>query len=210
MSFDAEKAAHMSAYLLFQAGGTMKHMKLIKLLYLAEREGLRRCGWFMSNDVLFSLPHGLILYDTLNLINRDIDNSETWNQLISERKPDYTVSLERDIELEELDELSIADVEVLEDTWQKFGAKDEFWLSEYMQNPENCPEWENPGKSSKPVSLNTVLISVGFSPEDARGILERMRDYGYIDDSSVPKPKPISLNKLLTSVGFPKLKQKAS
>lgn len=210
MSFDAKKAAHMSAYLLFQADGKMNYMKLVKLLYLAERESLRRYGWFMSNDVLFSLPHGLILSDTLNLINRDIDNSETWNQLISEKKPDYTVSLERDIQLKDLGELSVADVEILDDIWEKFGTKDEFWLSEYMHNPKNCPEWEDPGKSSKRVSLNTVLISVGFSPEDARGILERMRDYGHIDDSSVPKSKPISLNKLLTSVGFPKLKQKAS
>jgi len=181
MSFDAKKAAHMSAYLLFQAGGTMSHMKLIKLLYLAERESLRRCGWFMSNDVLVSLPHGPILSNTLYLINGDIDNSETWNQLISD-KTDHTISLKRDIQLEELDELSIADVEVLEDTWQKFGNKDQWELRDYTHDPKNCPEWENPGKGSKPISLKTLLASVDFSPDEVKGILERMRDFGHIDD----------------------------
>ncbi|MDD9841237.1 MAG: Panacea domain-containing protein, partial [Alphaproteobacteria bacterium] len=138
MSFDAKKAAHMSAYLLFQAGGAMNHMKLIKLLYLAERENLRRCGWFMSDDFLVSMPHGPVLSNTLYLINRDIDNSETWNQLISE-KINHTISLKRDIQLKDLDELSVSDVEILEDTWQKFGTKTQWELRDYTHDPKNCP-----------------------------------------------------------------------
>ena len=42
--FDERKAAQAAAHLLHRHGGPMPYIKLIKLLYLADRRGLRRDG----------------------------------------------------------------------------------------------------------------------------------------------------------------------
>jgi hypothetical protein len=42
MAFDEKKATEVAAFLLKMRGGKMSYLKLIKLLYLADRESLSR------------------------------------------------------------------------------------------------------------------------------------------------------------------------
>ncbi|MDW1026734.1 Panacea domain-containing protein [Mannheimia haemolytica] len=48
--FDELKIAQATAYLLHKAGGTMEHIKVMKLLYLADRLSWQRYGYSISND----------------------------------------------------------------------------------------------------------------------------------------------------------------
>jgi len=47
----------------------MNYLKLMKLLYLADRESMRRNGRPISGDRYVSMDHGPVLSQTLNLIN---------------------------------------------------------------------------------------------------------------------------------------------
>jgi hypothetical protein len=64
-----DKATQAAARLLKLRGGAMSHLKLIKLLYLAERASLVRLGRPLTDDSCASLPHGPVLSATLDRIN---------------------------------------------------------------------------------------------------------------------------------------------
>jgi uncharacterized phage-associated protein len=50
LSFDESKATEAAAFLLSRSDQTMNYMKLIKLLYLTDREALIRWGRPISTD----------------------------------------------------------------------------------------------------------------------------------------------------------------
>ena len=50
--FNEKRTAQAAAFLLHQAGGRLPLLKLMKLLYLAERESLRLYGEPISGDKL--------------------------------------------------------------------------------------------------------------------------------------------------------------
>ncbi len=55
MRFNERKATQAAAYLLQMRGGTMSYMKLIKLLYLADRAALVRFGRPITTDRYVSM-----------------------------------------------------------------------------------------------------------------------------------------------------------
>lgn len=67
--FDERKAAQAAAFLLHKAGGRLPLLKLMKLLYLSERESLQKYGDTITGDTFVSMPNGPVLSMTLNFIN---------------------------------------------------------------------------------------------------------------------------------------------
>ncbi|WP_373088202.1 Panacea domain-containing protein [Sneathiella sp.] len=152
--YNPRKAAHAAAYFAIQSGGQIKVLKLVKLLYLAEREYMDRFDDPMFYDKFVSMDHGPVPSITLNLINGLI-NSDEWSEFIANRGSNYDIGLSSDeIHLESLDELSEADEAILGDLWKQFGHMDRFELVDHMH--KNCPEWEDPDGSSTPISHELV------------------------------------------------------
>ena len=75
-SFREEKATQAAALLLGCGGGHMNFMKLVKLIYLADREALIKLGRHITLDQLCSLRYGPIVSNTLNLINEQPDPND--------------------------------------------------------------------------------------------------------------------------------------
>ena len=71
-------------------------------------------------------------------------------------------------------ELSDADIEVLEETWQRFGRMDQWELREWTH--ANCPEWHDPQGSSRPIAPEELLAALKFSREQVKAIIDRMRE----------------------------------
>lgn len=67
--FNAEGALQASAYLLSRLGGTSDKIKLMKLLYLADRDHFLAHGRPITGDVQYALPHGPVPSCTLNLLS---------------------------------------------------------------------------------------------------------------------------------------------
>lgn len=59
-------AAQVAAYFLWKAKEPVKYIKLMKLMYLAEREFLLSHGSRLTGDELYSLPYGPVLSNTLD------------------------------------------------------------------------------------------------------------------------------------------------
>src|SRR5690242_6025860 len=105
MRFNEKKATQAAAQFLRLANGRMNYMKLIKLLYIADREALLRWGRPITTDVYFSMKHGPVLSEVLDLISEGPDPffGETfWSRHIS--KEDYDVSLKADPTQDQLSE----------------------------------------------------------------------------------------------------------
>lgn len=156
----------MAAFFADKEGGTIAVLKLVKLLYLADRESLRRYGEPITYDSPVSMPKGPVLSRSLDLINgfeRGAPAAQ-WDEWMKDRAG-HDVQLKRHFERDDLDELSDADVEVLEAVWDAFGHMDKWTLSDWTH--DNCAEWNNPHGSSAPIDEAHRLIAVGKSHEEA-------------------------------------------
>lgn len=157
----------MSAVLAREAGGTINVLKLAKLLYLADRESMRRYAMPISFDELASMPHGPVLSTTLDLsrgrkfgqLRRD------WAEWMLKRSGD-DLGLARKFDRADLDQLSDADIEILEDVWKSFGRMDQFQLRDYTH--KHCKEWQDPGRTSLPIDDADVFVALGRSKAEAK------------------------------------------
>ncbi|MFV0322537.1 MAG: Panacea domain-containing protein [Alphaproteobacteria bacterium] len=173
--FSEEKVAHIAAYFLIRGKGRLPHIKLIKLMYLADRESMKQYGSPISYDRMVSMPHGPVLSNTLDLINGY--SQGIWGEYISDRA-NHEVSLQKDIkDTQELDALSDADEKILSKIWDQFGSMGKFDLVGYTHKQENCPEWKNPNGSSCSISYEDVYRAVGYSNEQAKELAEELNSY---------------------------------
>jgi len=147
--FDEKKTTQMASHLLQSNGGKMNHMKLVKLIYLSDRESLRRWNHPMTGDDYYSLPHGTIVSRTLNMLNRKVSASY-WGKFISERSGNTVRLLKRCTARQ----LSIRELRLLDELFEQFKEYDEFKLRDYCHA---LPEYKNPGRSRIPILVEDIL-----------------------------------------------------
>lgn len=178
--FDERKAAEMAAYILLkEKSGKMDYRKLIKLMYLAEIECIKRKGRPMIYDNLVSEENGPVLSETLDLIKRNQkSHSNGWNSLIYDADLDtHTVSVKEGVTPEDdFDILSQAEEKIIDGIWNKF--KDYTWKDLSCYTHDNCVEWEKPkGKKSEPIETDKLLKSLGYSNPSIKEFKERLGDH---------------------------------
>lgn len=179
--FDERKVAQAAAYFVAKEGGRMAHLKLMKLLYLADRESIKIYGLPISGDEYYSLPHGPVLSKTLELTNGAIESSEGgWSCWISD-SDNYEVTNRQDAARPALDELSDADIEVLDKIWQQFGHMTRWQIRDYTHDKRHVPEWEDPEGSARPISLSKVMQAVGRSPDQIQNDLAQVKAHKQIE-----------------------------
>jgi len=176
--YDEQRTAQAAAFFLHKAGGRLPVLKLMKLLYLAERESFRLHGEPISGDRLVSMPHGPVLSVTLNIVNGWGGNSRGgWNDWIEDRSGNELALRDPSLIRTEQDLLALSedDVDILNETWSKFGHLGKYELVEYTHSPA-CPEWEDPEGSSLPLPLTRLLRAVGYDEDGVGAVLERIQE----------------------------------
>jgi len=164
--FSEEKVTHMASHLLIKRGGRMSYIKLLKLLYLAEREGLVKWGETMSGDKFVSMPHGPVMSSTYDLLQ---NRNTIWNDFINS-EANYEVSIKDNVVEEDLDELSVAEVKILDNIFEQFGTMGRWEIRDYTHN--SCKEWQDPDGSSFPIDPINILLAKGVSKMDASVLLQ--------------------------------------
>lgn len=169
LRYRQERATQAAARLLKARGGRMSYMKLIKLLYLADRRALLDLGRPITFDRYVSMDHGPVLSQTYNLIVAEElpDHRTYWRQFISEAEH-YEVSL---VQEAPDDELSRAQEEILDSVFAEFGHWDRWELVRFMHT---LPEWEDPQGSSLPISIYDVLRGGGLEEDDIESVDEAL------------------------------------
>lgn len=163
--FNERKVAQMAAYLLSKEAGRMAHLKLMKLLYLSDREAMAQYGFPLSGDRMVSMPHGPVLSMTLNLMDGDIESAENgWEAWISD-KENHELSTVRPVQRGELNELSAADIDILDAVWAKFGQMGKWQIRDWTH--QHCPEWKDPNGSSQSIAYEDVFRALGRTEDQA-------------------------------------------
>jgi len=158
-----EKITQAAAYLVQKRGqGHMSYMKLIKLLYLADRESLFKRGRPITFDKFVSMPYGMVLSGTLNLINGE-EPGAYWNDVF-EPFGDREIRLKK---TSETGKLSKAELAVLDAIFETFGSKSRWELVDYVHT---LPEWIDPNGSSIPVEVSDVLKFGSRTPAEIESI----------------------------------------
>lgn len=174
MNFSEKRAAQVAAFFIFQAGGQIEILKLMKLMYLAERQSFVRLGEPMTGDTLYSMEHGPILSSTLNHINNFIESGpDGWDSWISDRS-NREVALRIDDPIPKLKQLSDADLDILQDIWGQFGKMTAGQLRNYTH--DNCGEWEDPNQSSTLIPYRRLFRCLGFDVDVSDELNERLNN----------------------------------
>ena len=181
--FNERKAAQTAAWLLFRAGGTMPLLKLMKLMYLAERRALELHGEPLIGDRLVSMQHGPVLSRTYNHINGALLSAEDgWESWIADRSG-HMLALRDPARLQspetQLLALSDSDAEILDEMWEQFGHLDHRQLVEYTH--ANCPERRDPGESMIPIDMRDLFLAFGLDNETASAAAARQEEHNAIN-----------------------------
>lgn len=164
MMFNEQKVAQMAAVFLSKTPDhRMSHLKLMKLLYISDREAVRKFGFPISGDHFVSMQHGPVLSNTLNLMDGDVESKpHGWEYWISD-KENHELSLRISFTQEMLDELSKAELKILDHVWDKFGLMGKWEIRDWTH--EHCAEWVDPLGSSCPINFESLVRAVDFDNE---------------------------------------------
>lgn len=158
LKFDEVRATQVAARFLAAEGGGINIMKLVKLMYYADRAALVRWGHPLTYDSYYSLPSGPILSFTLNLLNGDMEG-DYWSRFVSARH-DHEVRL---VDYPGFDALSVAERDLIDEIYKQLGDKDQFQL---VKLSHLLPEWEDPQGSSRRIGYRAILRSEGYSEKE--------------------------------------------
>lgn len=155
-----KKAIQAVAFLLKQNHETNQsdnYMRLLKLLYFADRKSLEETGRPITGDYFVAMEHGPTLSQLLNLVNQREINNEEWDKYI--QRDGHNIRLIKD---PGNGKLCRYEIDLLRKIWSQYREKGEW---EVALESEELPEWKknNPGKSSKFIPLSDVLEAIGKS-----------------------------------------------
>lgn len=172
--YHSELATQVAVYFLLREGGDMNTLKLMKLMYLADRDYLLKYGSLLTGDAYASLPHGPVLSQTLNAARLGI--SHDWNNMI-EDVGGYSVGLKNpDLSVDDLDCLSKASTEILDSVYDRYGHLNAFEIRDLTHTKELCPEWQDPHGSSIPIKISDVLLNHGKTKIESDAIIRSITE----------------------------------
>lgn len=173
--FKSRKAIQAIAlFLRPQPSKRMNYMRLLKLLYVADRECLRECGRPITGDSVVAMKRGPVLSQTCNIIKGEDILAPEWAAFV--RLDRYELELKDDPGVPDLSRFELG---ILQRVAADYADKDEWDMVEITHG---FPEWEknDPGDSSRPIPLEDILEAVGRSA-DLKAIEQDARDEAAFD-----------------------------
>lgn len=140
LEFDYKKATQAINYLTKKEGGQIDKLKLIKLVYLADRYHLRRFGRPMVNDAYFAMP--------LGPVGSSVKDIAEFSDFLDESERKYAISFigrgggaNTVVSIANVDSevFSKSEVEALDFAYKEFGKQT---ASSLVDITHRYPEWE--------------------------------------------------------------------
>ena len=166
--FNIEKLIQACNYLVKKNNFSLDYIKLIKLLYLADKESLKLSLKTITGDTYVSMKNGPVLsklYDLIKGKYRKEYDQYLWNSRFIKDGYGLVAVTDRIPQ----SELSAFEMQILDQVYGKFENTDTQEMICYVHN--NCPVWKHPEGSSIPIQPKEILESIGKSPEEIDWIL---------------------------------------
>jgi len=133
----------------------MNYMRLLKLLYMADRESLHETGRPIIGGSVIAMERGPVPEEVYDLIRGQHRDMPFWDTFFRKERYDLVLLCEPDV-----GKLSKYEINKLQVVAKKHEDMDEWDL---VQITHDLPEWKqnDPGGSSKPIPLADILEAVG-------------------------------------------------
>lgn len=145
-------------------------MSLLKLMYITDREALRRWHVPLTNDRYVSMKLGPVLSGVYDLIVVPSETETYWRRHISS-PCDYRISLMKD---PGDDQLSPAEESLVDEMFTQYGNRSQWQLSDLTHDFE---EWKDPDGSSIPIDVSEILTAVGVDDRAADVIARELQGF---------------------------------
>jgi len=158
--FGTRKIVEAAATLLrSEACRRMSYLRLLKLLYIADRESLRESGRPIVGTRSVAMDFGPVLSEVLDLVNGQHADEAVWSEFI--RKDGYAVALEKDPGVLSLSRHEIARLTKTAEEYRNIND----W--EIVEQTHAFEEWQKnitPGTSTT-IPLEDIVKAVGRANE---------------------------------------------
>ena len=174
--FNFEKTVQAAAVLLSLDGDRMESIRLLKLLYIADREILAETGALITGDKAVALKHGPVLSQVYQLIKGQASRSGEWADVL--RTSSHNIELRKPVGRGKLNR---AEVEKLQEVTDRH-RNDTVW--EICDQTHDFPEGKDNyvPNNSTPIPWEQVLEAQGKarlipmveSQEELRQVLDTL------------------------------------
>jgi len=167
-------AQAISTLLRFHNTKDMSYLRLLKVMYIADRESIRQTGHPITGDRVVAMERGPVLDSVYKLIKGEHVESPQWSEYF------HTVGYRIEMIREPGNgRLSRGDVGILREVTKRYEDLDEWQMVDVTHE---FPEWiaNDPGKSSRVIPFEQILEAVGQSA-NREAILTEARDNEIFD-----------------------------
>ena len=174
--FDISKALAATGYLLALIGGKCNLIKLVKMLYYADRTALKTWHRSITGDRLCSMDNGLVVSTIYDLIKGAGSGKlqATWGRYIGPRH-DNTVPL---IRMPDTECLTESERQTLDAAYQKIAPMRTGSLIEWCHT---FPEWRDPQGSSTRIDPKSILrLTTALTAADIAAVEEEANQAAYM------------------------------
>jgi uncharacterized phage-associated protein len=179
---DVTKLTQAAAFLLKKHNGFITRIRLLKLLYIADRELIQQTRRPITGDRPVAMDHGPVLSHTYDLLKGTATGADIWGRYIAQ-VASFTHKLIAD---PGVGKLSRVELDKLEELVQRYWFMDDEELSRLMHE---FPEW----KRNEPVKN-------GMNPIPTEHVLEALNLAGEIEQLRQEVAAESELDALLASV----------
>lgn len=168
--FNETKATRAAAHLIKRRGQAyMSYMKLIKLLYLADREALLRWGSPITADIFYSTDRGPAPSRVHDIATEGAapEESHSWGEHLQPHG-DHEIRTAADPSNGELSE---PEVELLDETFTRHRNLSSWAI---VDEAHELPEWEHPRDGRIPIGYFDILRSGKNTPQQIEAILREL------------------------------------
>ncbi len=181
LRFDFDKSLQAVAYLLLLEEGRMPYVRVIRLMYIAERELLAQTATPLTGDIYKAKPEGPVLGHVLDLIKGKGSKSGEWENFI--QRSGYAVKL---VGEPGRGWLSGDVIDKLTEVSERYRDKDHW---EFNDLRREFPEWEKnlPDGGSALIPLKDILEAQGEGQDTLEVIEEEESIRRHMSKIFVPK-----------------------
>ena len=160
VGFRSRKAAQVAATFACRSPRLhIEKMKLIKLMYLCERESIDRRGRPIFYDEYYSMKDGPVCSSALNAINGKFD-LKTWSAFLR-KSGAKDIHATRTFAPDDMDEISKSDQQIIDAIWKKFAHMTSSQLRRWTH--DNCHEYTHVENGRLPIRPEDISTALGHS-----------------------------------------------
>ena len=174
--FHFEKTIQAAAVLLGLDGDRMETIRLLKLLYIADREILAETGTLITGDKVVAMKHGPVLNQVHQLIRGQAARAGEWGDIL--RTVNHNVELRKPVGRGKLNRAEVDKLQEVSDryraatVWEICDATHDFaeWRDNYTPNASTPIPWE----AALAAQGKTALIPAATEQEELQQYLDTL------------------------------------